>query len=454
MCSNNDECGGGEVMEQKINIALTGSRCKKCTDDQVPADVLLRGKDTYCRSCLVKSVSHKFRAALGKSKMVKPGDKILVGFSGSQACTALLHLVKEGLAEASHKRFLFEPYVVYIDEGAALGMSLEHRKQTIEEIRNILNNYNFPSYVSVLRTFTLPVSTDSYIYYSINNLEVNVPNDCTVQEAFSKIDLSSKEDLLQKLRQNILVSMADTLGCSKIFTAETSGDLAIRLLSNISLGRGSQLFFDVGFCDTRDSQIRILRPMKDITKKEIAMYSVFSKLQSVHVPSFRTCVDEHASIQKLTEKFVTELQNDFPATTSTVFRTGEKLSSYCNDMKDLEKCLLCKAPMDTFEIASSSLQATNFSRLVSKSLPENLVPEGNFVKDTDICEAETQNYNHTSSAQQTNGISSQEYKKLLCYGCQIIFKETDLGNLLQNSQEEVHQKLMNDNTEVLSNCIL
>lgn len=85
-------------------------------------------------------------------------------------------------------------------EGAVLDMSLKDRKETIEQIRNILTEYSFPSYISILQKFTLPVSADSYVFYPCNNLESNMCGDYIVQEVFSKIDLSSKEDLLQKLR--------------------------------------------------------------------------------------------------------------------------------------------------------------------------------------------------------------------------------------------------------------
>jgi len=52
-------------------------------------------------------------------------------------------------------------------------------------------------------------------------------------------------------------------------------------------------------------------------------------------------MNPHASIQKLTETFVTDLQEDFPATVSTVFRTGDKLSIGSSTAED-ECCVLCQ----------------------------------------------------------------------------------------------------------------
>lgn len=50
------------------------SVCKKCPSS--PA-VVLRGKDVYCRECLLLGVQHKMRATLGKHKG-KPVNCVIV----------------------------------------------------------------------------------------------------------------------------------------------------------------------------------------------------------------------------------------------------------------------------------------------------------------------------------------------------------------------------------------
>lgn len=60
-------------------------------------------------------VNHKFRSTLGKSKMMRPSDVVLAGFSGSLKSHAMLHLLHAGLSENSHKRFLFKVQFIYVD---------------------------------------------------------------------------------------------------------------------------------------------------------------------------------------------------------------------------------------------------------------------------------------------------------------------------------------------------
>lgn len=60
-------------------------------------------------------VTHKFRATLGKSKLVSRGERVLICISGSQCSMSLLHLVWTGLQQTTYKRLTFDPVILYID---------------------------------------------------------------------------------------------------------------------------------------------------------------------------------------------------------------------------------------------------------------------------------------------------------------------------------------------------
>jgi hypothetical protein len=47
------------------------------------------------------------------------------------------------------------------------------------------------------------------------------------------------------LRNQLLLKIATKLKCSKIFSADTAHHLAMKLLSNVALGRGAQLPLDI-----------------------------------------------------------------------------------------------------------------------------------------------------------------------------------------------------------------
>jgi PP-loop superfamily ATP-utilizing enzyme len=60
-------------------------------------------------------VSHKFYAALGKSKVLKGAERVLVAYSGTQSSATLLHLVRDGLGDHRKKKLVSDVIVTFID---------------------------------------------------------------------------------------------------------------------------------------------------------------------------------------------------------------------------------------------------------------------------------------------------------------------------------------------------
>ena len=87
-------------------------QCKKCENN---AFVLLQRKDPLCCGCLYDYCSHKFRATIGKSKLVKPGERVLIAFSGGPSSAAMIHMIKDGFNADQHRRLLFVPSILHIE---------------------------------------------------------------------------------------------------------------------------------------------------------------------------------------------------------------------------------------------------------------------------------------------------------------------------------------------------
>ncbi|KAI5754245.1 hypothetical protein M8J77_007073 [Diaphorina citri] len=371
MCSNNSGCGTNEDLipeEEKLEIKAD-KLCPRCNTNN--GEVVLRLKDIYCKACLLQYLNHKFRAALGKSKMMRPQDKVLVAFSGSHSSMALLHLLQEGMQLSSHKRILFSVCAIYIDDCSISQVSISERKANNAQIATAMKY--FDSYFTCLEQALEP--DNMKLYTDVTELPLEqFAKDSEIYKLFQTVTtLSSRQYLLQTLRQNLLLQAAKKLNCTKIFTAETQTDLATKIIANISLGKGAHVPLDVGFSDDRTGDIITLRPLRDFSSKEVIYYNIFNDLSPVHVPSLATLADPLASLQKAAESFVTDLQTNFPSTVSTVFRTADKLSLDLTSMNVNNTCLLCKAPLDTrADLASSSMGATRFSRYVSNATREQL----------------------------------------------------------------------------------
>ncbi|GLH09716.1 uncharacterized protein GBIM_14759 [Gryllus bimaculatus] len=415
MCTatDNDYEESVQCMEEKPSHNLVGALCKKCGNNK--AEVVLRVKDTYCRQCFIDSFTHKFRATLGKSKMLKPNDKIILAISGSPSSLAMLQLVKDGIEITTPKRLQCIPCIVYVDEGAVLGHTYEQRQEICISMAKLTKKYGIPGFITSLDRCLDISSSHSKLCEELHESmvwHVNEERELRLQSLFAQLkSLSSKEDLLLKLRHKLLFSVAEELDCSKIFVGDCATDLAVSIMANLSLGRGAQLPYEV--------------------------------------------VDPFSSIQRLTEKFITELQKDFPSTVSTIFRTGDKLTSEGTRNVECKTCLLCETPLDTLKQDSSSMQATEFSQLISSpmfadvkdllthsssDLHSNAISS---MGDSNCC---TSNYQCTCISQNhLQKLDFEQIKENLCYGCRLIVKEMDSldflpGDITSSAKTEIMQK--------------
>ncbi|KAM6223828.1 cytoplasmic tRNA 2-thiolation protein 2 [Rhynchocyon petersi] len=373
-------------------------KCVKCKDG-VPV-VVIRAGDAFCRDCFKAYYIHKFRAMLGKNRLIFPGERVLLAWSGGPSSSSMVWQVLEGLSRNSAKQLRFVPGVLYVDEGAACGRSMEDRAETLAEVQSILHATGLPWHaVALEEVFSLPQSVlrcvhqesavddgaykeavDSFIrQQGLGTLgpedspslapRVEQPSPQNPQdpqslaslptaaqtEALSKLfksvrTLTAKEELLQTLRTHLILHIARTHGYSKVMTGDSCTRLAIKLLTNLALGRGAFLAWDTGFADERHGDVVVVRPMRDHMLKEVAFYNRLFSVPTVLTPAMDTKAPEKASIQRLMEAFVFRLQAQFPSTVSTVYRTSEKLVKTPRAGQGAApprpSCLLCLCTLD------------------------------------------------------------------------------------------------------------
>ncbi|GFT48669.1 cytoplasmic tRNA 2-thiolation protein 2, partial [Nephila pilipes] len=118
--------------------------------------------------------------------------------------------------------------------------------------------------------------------------------------------------------------------------------------------------------------------------------------------------DAKSSIQRLTESFITNLQEDFPATVFTIFRTGGKLLKQ-DGVLGTETCVLCKSKLDNIESdACSALEALKLSENLSKN-PIPLVTESENI------------------LLKSDDSDNMSFFRFLCHGCSIPFRNNKRG---------------------------
>uniref|UniRef100_G3NDD1 Cytoplasmic tRNA 2-thiolation protein 2 n=1 Tax=Gasterosteus aculeatus aculeatus TaxID=481459 RepID=G3NDD1_GASAC len=337
---------------QRADPLSVSKKCVKCKEGT--AAVVIRAGDAFCRVCFKEYFIHKFRAMLGKNRVIFPGEKVLLAVSGGASSCSMLRQVQEGLSQNAHKKLRFSPGIVFIDEGGAVGQAVEDRRRAAAELQAVFTATGLPFVTvpleevldlpsSVLAAASLVASGTGAYKAAVGDFvrsgaagcrtsldpERRAPAD--VQESRTRSlqqligsakTLTAREDLLSTLRSHLLVHTARSEGYSKVMLGDNCTRLAIKLLTSISLGRGAQLAQDTGFSDSRYGDILLVRPMRDYSAKEIAYYNRLFGVPSVFIPGLETKATDKSSIQRLTESFVTKLQADFPSTVSTIYRSA------------------------------------------------------------------------------------------------------------------------------------
>ncbi|XP_028411354.1 cytoplasmic tRNA 2-thiolation protein 2-B-like [Dendronephthya gigantea] len=357
MCSVNEIEQAGDIVKSKKGskrrdkankeYLMEEGACMKCGEKAV---VLVRNNDPFCTTCFLEYAVHKFRATIGKARVIHQGEKVLLAVSGGSSSGAMLDLVIKGLGKAALKKHRFQPGVIYMDDEGLCGQTAEARNRIKNHIQELALSAGFPFHYASLTELVM-IDDEMQLVDSLK--DVDLSNEEKSHKASPKIltqlfekvtTVTAKDDLLSHLYRNQLQRIAKDHSYNYIMVGDCGTNISIRILADIVQGRGSQLPFSVGFKDGR-SEVSVLRPMREFTKKEIEYYNYFSNVNSFAIPSFSTKASSHSSVTRLTEELILGLQASFPSTVNTVLKTGDKISSNIGDGNS-KHCTLCLAPLD------------------------------------------------------------------------------------------------------------
>lgn len=154
------------------------------------------------------------------------------------------------------------------------------------------------------------------------------------------------EDLVRLL----LLYTARHAGASHLLLGTSLTALSVSLISGIATGGGFAVRDALHeewvppsapittSTDEWDGAIRVLRPLRDVSAKELAFWAHAARLRALaRAPPPRAV--PRTSVGGLTRTFVTGLDHDFPSTVSTIARTCAKLAPRGDAGA---RCVLCE----------------------------------------------------------------------------------------------------------------
>lgn len=335
-------------------------------------------------------------------------------------------------------------YLNFCVDGMVKGCTVEERelvrKALAEEAENLQLTVHI---VSLSKCMTDDLSQKIQLINAPRTSTTD--DDAVMRETFDKLESdTARDELLRQLRRRLLASAARELDCNKILVADTSFDLAVKVLGDVSTGRGSQLVCNVGFSDTRSTDVTFLRPLRDFTGEEVVGYLQCYDLDPI-LASLKYNRSVPASIRSIAKSFVYRLDNEFYGTVSTIYRTSEKLARKTEEIKRINTemntavnncCILCELTLDpgyTREERLSVVQARTFSKLVSTSVgcSSNILLNSSDVRGQlkdermesgDQSEKEKCRCNGTACiSPRSRTLQPEIIEKYFCYGCRLIF---------------------------------
>lgn len=347
MCSTCDCDDLTKKIESGLEIKDKNRLCRKCGSQPF---VILDKVHVECRSCFLESCNKKLRSTIGKSKLIRNNDPILVACSGGPSSAALLDLIRCSNTSDLRREQKFRPSILHVDVQSAIQSDLTscfegRRAKLFDLLEHLRQSYpDWPLYWTSLEMVMADSAVASGSFSSYRSIE-DIDNNCrllsnhdahtSLTKALSSSDLTDKHQkalelcstLVNQVAAQINESMRDSNDRFKyLFTASSATQLANNLLVDVILGRGSTIRSTVSICDRRPT-VPVLRPMRDFSKKEIAFYLQARGIESRIQENLVTNADRKSCIQTLSEAFLSKLHTEYPSTYSTLLRTGNKMQN-------------------------------------------------------------------------------------------------------------------------------
>ncbi|WVQ71062.1 hypothetical protein IAR50_000587 [Cryptococcus sp. DSM 104548] len=440
-CGNLPE-GQGQENEEQVNMTrrrkvrrVDKSICQKC---QLVRSLYIFRNITYCKPCLEAAIfarvtkllhpplkpqssSSRIAATSGHRPLPQSGSALVCLSSGCGSTTMLdLLLEKQYIGKGAGVTFdrtkgEKEPiwskgYVVYVEFGGALNGEertneirewVEQRQEGLEFIGVRAEDVYDPALKSRLRHMargssgekasdvqplsTNPKDSDLPLFPVASSTSTTTPLD-QLRTLLASLPPASRPQILSHILSSLVTAVAHALpNISHVLLGETSTRQAQRLIAGTALGRGWQLPLELSavrpeppVSGTDAPGFVWLKPLKDLTTKEAAVYCHIKGLSQwtrndrkweVAGPVGKRDARGKggvASLEMLTEQFIAALSVTHPSTVSTINRTGDKLV-FPGKEEERPYCPVCQLPIDPSALEWKS--RTGLTSLPTKSNP-------------------------------------------------------------------------------------
>uniref|UniRef100_A0A7S0ULL5 Cytoplasmic tRNA 2-thiolation protein 2 n=1 Tax=Polytomella parva TaxID=51329 RepID=A0A7S0ULL5_9CHLO len=264
---NGNMCQGSWSRDTTKNTTRIAFNCQKCKVNT--AMISGRNKEPLCGDCLEKSILNRLRG-LKLNDLIKENETVALSISGNVCSMALLYGMTEiqnsGSGRLERGKVAMRLFVIHVDEGRLLGLSPAAATLRIADLSAAVQKINPRATLLVvpIEDIFLTWGEEEGLDLSLEKLLLN-QNDPSREERFQKLlslvnaapDITSREDLISSLRRRLVLRAATTVCARRLLTAFTADALAIRIVADVSKGRGFGIPSDLHLVDDRERRVAL-----------------------------------------------------------------------------------------------------------------------------------------------------------------------------------------------------
>ncbi|PWW74824.1 hypothetical protein C7212DRAFT_297968 [Tuber magnatum] len=346
------------MTEQNItsNETTVSTLCKRCSAS--PSVVNLR-TEHLCSNCFDKYIRSKcikrmeaYRVRYSPPDTDTSPRRLLLPLSFGISSTTLLHLLNSQLQNqlARTTRTGFVLVVVHIDE-SAIDSTVPPGEESMRAVQERFPDvgeylvvklegvYEFPSAV---RAFEMGAegSRGGDWKEKLKDLLGALPSP------------TSRMDVLRILRTRLIAGLAQKHACEAVLWGDTTTRLAEKTLAETAKGRGFSVPWQTSDGDSPYG-IKFLHPLRDLLKKELAVYVSLEAPTPLHPLCFGVAkgkkkyaaVGKGITIDELMTQYFEGIEGQYPSIVANVVRTAGKLVTEGGVVR-IGRCKICGLPRD------------------------------------------------------------------------------------------------------------
>uniref|UniRef100_A0A0R3RK21 Cytoplasmic tRNA 2-thiolation protein 2 n=1 Tax=Elaeophora elaphi TaxID=1147741 RepID=A0A0R3RK21_9BILA len=343
-------------------------KCVKCPERATLccADAM---KAVYCKPCFIQMVKHKFSSAIGKRRLYKGGEEreTLVVYDGTNAGAFLLSIISKGLRADAHKRLTLVPTVMVLlkETNEAVIDSIRKEVELIKEC--IAAPWIYVHIAAVFESNISDLRTSDICGFN------HIPK--WTQLLTSCSSPSAKEEIEYLCSNMLFIRIAHKLGIHKVMLSMSADELASTTLSSLASARGPSIFHAVNVVDKRHGDVTLIRPLREISEKEIALVNRFEgsdryilNLQKNRVKAG----DDNQTLKSVSRDFISDLLlSGFTGTVTTILSIANKVQVPTTNRA---RCVLCSSAYNAEETERYCFSCTSvLDQVGDKILLEQLL---------------------------------------------------------------------------------